>query len=123
MADGSSADPKNSLYPIAVMIDELKSDEKKKRIESVNNLSTIAVALGMERTRNELLPYILELMDDDDQVLVQLAEVLNGNFLQYIGGPLFAPHLLKVQERLCEIEETVVRDKVSPELSSLTLKI
>ena len=34
------------LYPIAVMIDELKSVDQKKRISSVKNLGTIAVALG-----------------------------------------------------------------------------
>lgn len=29
------------------------------RVNSVKNLSSIAVALGAERARNELLPYIL----------------------------------------------------------------
>ena len=48
------------------MIDELKSDDKKKRIASVENLSTICIALGTERTRNELLPYIMDLMDDEE---------------------------------------------------------
>lgn len=48
------------------MIDELKSDDKKKRINSIQNLHTISIALGMERTRNELLPYIMDLMDDDE---------------------------------------------------------
>lgn len=41
----------NQLYPIAVMIDELKSPEQKKRIAAVKNLSTIAIALGNDRTR------------------------------------------------------------------------
>ena len=65
-----------NLYPIAVMIDELKSSDQKKRINSVKNLSTVAIALGQERTRQELLPYILELMDDDEEVLLALAEIL-----------------------------------------------
>jgi len=39
------------LYPIAVMIDELKSSDQKKRVNSVKNLTTVAVALGQERTR------------------------------------------------------------------------
>ena len=52
-------------------------------------------------------------MDDDEEVLVELASVLNGSFLEYIGGPLFAPHLFKPLERLCEVEETVVRERVS----------
>ena len=66
----------NQLYPIAVMIDELKSADQKKRIAAVKNLNTIAIALGPERTRQELLPYILELMDDDEEVLLTLAETL-----------------------------------------------
>ena len=71
------------------------------------------MALGKERTRNELLPYIMDLMDDDDEVLLILAETLNGSFLDNVGGPLFAPHLFKPLERLCEVEETTVREKVS----------
>jgi len=109
----TAVDPKNTLYPITVLIDELKAEDKKKRINSVKNLPTISVALGMERTRNELMPYIMDLMDDDEEILVVLAETLNGQFLEYVGGPLFAPHLFKPLERLCEVEETVVRDKVS----------
>jgi serine/threonine-protein phosphatase 2A regulatory subunit A len=105
-------DNTNGLYPIAVMIDELKCEDQKKRIASVKNLSTIAVALGPERTRSELLPYVLELMDDDDEVLVVLAETLS-TMLDYAGGPQHAEHVLRPLEKLCTIEETVVREKVS----------
>lgn len=83
------------------------------RINSVKSLHTVAVALGVERTRNELLPYILDLMDDDEEILVEMAAMLDGSFLQYVGGPLFAPHLFKPLERLCEVEEPAVREKVS----------
>jgi serine/threonine-protein phosphatase 2A regulatory subunit A len=103
---------KDSLHPIAVMIDELKCDDQKKRIASVKNLSTIAIALGPERTRSELLPYVLELLDDDDEVLVALAETLS-TMLEYAGGPQYAEHVLKPLEKLCTIEETAVREKVS----------
>jgi len=94
------------------MIDELKSEDQKKRIASVQNLSTIATALGPERTRLELLPYILELMDDDEEVLIALAETLS-TMLDYAGGPQQAEHVLRPLERLCTIEETTVREKVS----------
>ena len=81
----------------------------------MQSLPTVAIALGMERCRNELLPYILDLMDDDEEILVEMATALDGSFLEYIGGPLFAPHLFKVLERLSEVEETVVRERVSPD--------
>ena len=48
------------------------------RVNSVKNLSTIATALGKERTRNELLPYIMDLMDDDEEILIELSLTLNG---------------------------------------------
>lgn len=79
----------------------------------MKSLHTISIALGVERTRNELLPYILDLMDDDEEILIEMAQTLDGSFLQYVGGPLFAPHLFKPLERLCEVEEPAVREKVS----------
>ena len=47
------------LYPIAVLIDELKSEDLKRRLNSIQSLNTISIALGPERTRNELLPFII----------------------------------------------------------------
>ena len=118
----SEVDPKNALYPITVLIDELKNEDKKKRINSVNNLNTIAVALGKERTRNELLPYIMELMDDEEEVLIELAQALNSSFLDYIGGPMFTSHLFKPLERLCEVEEITVRDKAVASIKEILSK-
>jgi len=50
-------------------------------------------------------------MDDEEEVLLALAEVL-GSFLDYVGGPAHAVHVLKPLEKLCQVEETTVRDKV-----------
>jgi serine/threonine-protein phosphatase 2A regulatory subunit A len=47
-----------AIQPISTMIDELKSDDVKKRVNSVKNLSAIATALGPERTRNELIGFL-----------------------------------------------------------------
>ena len=52
-------------------------------------------------------------MDDDEEVLLELAKTLDGTFLDMLGGALFAPHLFKPLERLCEFEETTIRNKVS----------
>lgn len=48
----------NSLYPIAVLIDELKHDDVALRLNAIRRLSTIALALGVERTRDELVPFL-----------------------------------------------------------------
>jgi serine/threonine-protein phosphatase 2A regulatory subunit A len=116
MADQAPAD---QLYPITVLIDELRCEDLQKRISAVKNLQTISIALGQERTRNELLPYIMDLMDDEEQVLAHLADTLDGSYLEFIGGNLYAPHLLKVLERLSEVEETVVRDKAVKSIKNI----
>jgi serine/threonine-protein phosphatase 2A regulatory subunit A len=54
----------------------------------------------------------MDLMDDEEEILIVLAQSLNGSFLDHVGGPLFAPHLFKPLERLCEVEESTIRDKV-----------
>jgi len=60
-ATDSPAMPMNEqdpLYPIAVLIDELKHEEVSVRLNAVRRVSTIALALGVERTRQELVPYL-----------------------------------------------------------------
>lgn len=49
---------KEAVARAAQLIEDLKSDDKAKRKESVENLGVIAKALGSERTRIELIPYL-----------------------------------------------------------------
>jgi serine/threonine-protein phosphatase 2A regulatory subunit A len=46
------------LYPIGILVDELKNDDVQLRINAIRNLGTIAMALGPERTRDELIPFL-----------------------------------------------------------------
>lgn len=48
----------DSLYPIAVLIDELRNEDVQLRLNSIRKLSTIALALGVERTRKELIQFL-----------------------------------------------------------------
>ena len=47
-----------SLYPVAILIDELKNEDIQLRLNSIRRLSTIAAALGVERSRDELIPFL-----------------------------------------------------------------
>ncbi|CAL9214827.1 unnamed protein product [Arabidopsis halleri] len=98
------------LYPIAVLIDELKNDDIQLRLNSIRRLSIIARALGEERTRKELIPFLSENNDDDDEVLLAMAEEL-GVFIPYVGGVESAHVLLPPLETLASVEETCVREK------------
>lgn len=106
------------LYPIAVLIDELKNDDIQLRLNSIRRLSTIARALGEERTRKELIHFLSENSDDDDEVLLAMAGEL-GVFIPFVGGVEHAHVLLPPLESLCTVEETCVREKVVDSLCKI----
>jgi hypothetical protein len=93
-------------------MDELRSEDVQLRLNAIHRVSTIALALGLDRTREELIPFLQESVDDEDEVLLALAEELGKNFDEYVGGRKFAHVLLGPLENLAAVEETLVRDKV-----------
>lgn len=85
----------------------------------MHRLSTIALALGHERTRTELVPFLEEVtQEDEDEVLTVLAEEL-GDFIPYIGGAEYAHILISTLEGLSAMEEPLVRDKAVESLNKL----
>lgn len=115
----AAADGDDSLYPIAVLIDELRNEDVQLRLNSIKKLSTIALALGVERTRSELLPFLTDTIYDEDEVLLALAEQL-GTFTTLVGGPEYVHCLLPPLESLATVEETVVRDKAVESLRAIS---
>jgi serine/threonine-protein phosphatase 2A regulatory subunit A len=107
------------LFTIAVLIDELKHEEVPRRLESMNRLKEIADALGPDRTRNELLPFLAESLDDDDEVLLVMADQF-GSFVKQVGGPNHAASLLSPLESLATVEESVVRDRAVQSMISVS---
>ena len=63
------------------------------RLNSIKKLSTISLALGVERTREELIPFLTDTIYDEDEVLLALAEQL-GSFTALVGGSDHAHVLL-----------------------------
>eukprot|EP00518_Triparma_eleuthera_P012737 CAMPEP_0182485556 /NCGR_PEP_ID=MMETSP1319-20130603/45486_1 /TAXON_ID=172717 /ORGANISM="Bolidomonas pacifica, Strain RCC208" /LENGTH=134 /DNA_ID=CAMNT_0024687547 /DNA_START=79 /DNA_END=480 /DNA_ORIENTATION=+ len=104
--------------PVAVLIEELRSADLQPRLNSINQLTTVASALGVERTRQELLPYLTQSIDDQDEILVALAEQL-GNLVPHVGGGEYAFQLLVPLDALCCVEESAVRDKAVASISSI----
>ena len=93
-------------------MDELRSEDVQLRLNAIHRISTIALALGPDRARDELIPFLQDSVDDEDEVLLALAEELGSNFEEYIGGPEYGHLLLGPLENLSAVEETLVRDKV-----------
>jgi serine/threonine-protein phosphatase 2A regulatory subunit A len=61
------------------------------------------LALGVERTRTELIPFLTDTIYDEDEVLLALAEQL-GQFTQLVGGQEFTYVLLPPLESLATVE-------------------
>lgn len=109
-ADTHYEDSKEDLYQISLLIDQLKHDDVQLRTNACKNLPTIAAALGPERTRDELIPFIADSTDDDnDDVLCAIAEKL-GELIQYVGGDEYLYRLLNPLEMLVCVEEVQVRE-------------
>lgn len=94
-------------------MDELRSEDVQLRLNAIHSIPTIALALGPDRSRTELIPFLQDSIDDEDEVLLAVAEELGRNFEDYIGGKQHAHHLLGPLEHLSTVEETLVRDKAS----------
>mmetsp|Transcript_12682 Transcript_12682/g.19642 ORF Transcript_12682/g.19642 Transcript_12682/m.19642 type:complete len:662 (-) Transcript_12682:352-2337(-) len=90
-------------------IDMLRGDDVEGRVSAANKLEAIAVALGQERTREELLPFLADGIDDEDEVLVSIASSL-GKMVEHVGGSDHAEKLLMPLELLLTVEENTVRD-------------
>ena len=104
--------PPNQLAPIAILIDELRAEDVQLRLNAIHSIPTIALALGPDRARDELIPFLQDSVDDEDEVLLALAEELGKNFEEYIGGAEYAHLVLGPLETLSAVEETLVREKV-----------
>mmetsp|Transcript_15627 Transcript_15627/g.29478 ORF Transcript_15627/g.29478 Transcript_15627/m.29478 type:complete len:669 (+) Transcript_15627:150-2156(+) len=90
-------------------IDNLKGDDVEERIAAANKLDIVAKILGEERTRMELLPFIEDRIDDEDDVLAAVASSL-GKLVPLVGGPYHVRSLLVPLEMLLSVEETTVRE-------------
>ncbi|KAL4137832.1 hypothetical protein PRIC2_001342 [Phytophthora ramorum] len=108
----------DEVYPMTLLTEELKSDEVETRIKAMRRLRTVAQALGPERTRSDLLPFLREATEDEDEVLVALAEELGG-FVDLVGGDEHAATLMEPLEVLAAVEETVVRDRAVESLQKV----
>jgi len=116
MDPGFSVD---EIAPIAILMDELRSEDVQLRLNAIHRISTIALALGPDRAREELIPFLQDSVDDEDEVLLALAEELGRNFEEYIGGRDYAHILLGPLENLSAVEETLVRDKAAESITKV----
>ncbi|CAL8108491.1 unnamed protein product [Calicophoron daubneyi] len=112
------SDAQGAYYPLAVLIEELRNEDVQLRLNSIRQLKTIALALGAEKTRSQLIPFLNETIYDEDEVLFALAEQF-GSLVPYVGGAEYADSLLPPLESLASVEEVTVRDKAVESMRKL----
>ena len=80
LSEAATPTPTVDYQSIATLLDNLRSPSIHRRLCSVapSSLRSIAVGLGPRRTRNELIPFLETLTDDEDQVLRALASGVAG---------------------------------------------
>ncbi len=79
---GSCARCAGDVDPLKLLQEDCKDDDYEQVITSINRLATVATALGAARTRNELLPYLLEFTEqDNDEAQTAIARQL-GDFVE-----------------------------------------
>eukprot|EP00638_Chattonella_subsalsa_P009336 CAMPEP_0117756816 /NCGR_PEP_ID=MMETSP0947-20121206/14330_1 /TAXON_ID=44440 /ORGANISM="Chattonella subsalsa, Strain CCMP2191" /LENGTH=584 /DNA_ID=CAMNT_0005576529 /DNA_START=74 /DNA_END=1828 /DNA_ORIENTATION=+ len=98
--------------PMQLLEDDLYDEDQETRVKAMRRVCTIAAALGPEQAREDLVPFLNGCTEDDDEILLVLAEEL-GKFVPLVGGPEHAVSLLEPLEKLAEVEETVVRDRAT----------
>jgi serine/threonine-protein phosphatase 2A regulatory subunit A len=115
-------DPQTHFQTITTMIENLRSDDREARLLSSRGIVLISHTLGPERTRSELIPYIMESYDDDDEVLCVTAQNF-GRMLAEVGGPTFVGTLLQPLIQMSTMEEITVRMEVSAALNNISEQV
>lgn len=81
------ADEVDAIGTVALLIDDLSSEDPNAKLHSIQRLGQISALLGPDRTVDELVPMLSELIDKIDsnpELMMHLAEQL-GNLTTSIG--------------------------------------
>jgi len=117
-AAGSGSGSEPDYHHVATLIDQLRHEDAEVRLGAIQNVPLIASALGPQRTRGELIPFLTETTDDEDEILLAMAEKL-GLLVSSVGGAAQAYNLLGPLELLAGVEEPTVRDKAVESLKAV----
>ena len=105
------------------LLEDLQNPDIKIKKNAFQNLRGISLALGRERTRKELLPYLKSCIDEEeDEIIIELAKVLS-NFIDCIGGKQYIKELLNLLEIILTIDDHFVRIEILNTIKSVVKQI
>lgn len=104
-------------------MDELKHDDISNRVQAMQKLDTIALALGPKWTVDELLPFLKDIAQDDEEEVFTVLAAKLGDFVPLIGGHSNCEPLIEILSILASMEEPIVRDKAIASLNHISLEL
>ncbi|KAJ8928289.1 hypothetical protein NQ314_019155 [Rhamnusium bicolor] len=107
-----------TVQEFEIFKEAMREENLEMQIEITKKLGSLAKHLGEEATRNELLPFIKENIDFHDEILLNLSEQLK-QFIPLVGGYEHSRPVLDVLMKLCNTDETIVRDKTVETLKNI----
>eukprot|EP00767_Chilomastix_cuspidata_P002614 gnl/Chilomastix_cuspidata/2737.p2 GENE.gnl/Chilomastix_cuspidata/2737~~gnl/Chilomastix_cuspidata/2737.p2 ORF type:complete len:636 (-),score=321.24 gnl/Chilomastix_cuspidata/2737:1433-3340(-) len=106
-------------YNIAKLVEHLKSDNAAHRLHSVCHISIISIALGPERTKEELLSFLHERIQiDTDEICIALAEQI-PTLSKLVGDHDDIKLLLPLLESLASSESLCVQESATRALAGM----
>jgi len=97
---------------IQTVLEKLSSEDVQVRLNTIKKIPALAVKIGPARTQSELFPALLPATNDEEEVLISLADVIQEVAEQACRGPEFA-NALGLLENLALSEEPSVREKTA----------
>lgn len=88
-------------------------------LDSFLQLTSLAQYLGPVRTREELIPRLNQIQDDDPSYLLVILAHCLGNFIPLVGGIDYGYVLLIPLENICTAENNDVREKAMGSLCTI----
>ena len=107
-----------SVSPMALFEEQVTSDDSALRLDAMRMLKVVGEALGPDETIGSLLPFLATHIDDDDEMLLKMAEELGSMVPSLITGAKSQP-IIDILEQLAGVEETVVRNAAVKSLNSV----
>lgn len=120
--------PSATTSDIVQLIDDMRNNDLSIRLNAFKHLSDMSRALGSARTRNELIPYLCEFIDDDDEILIVICDWLEraDSLIELLGGSEQLSSIFPLLFQLVSTDELNVRthainvtksilDKLSPQ--------
>lgn len=116
-----------SMTPMELLIAQLKSSSSgDARVDAMRRIVTVAEAMGLDSTVNQLIPYLANSIglegEEDDEILLILGDQLGKLVPGLVPGSKALP-IMSILERLASVEETVVREQAVKSINKIVPEI